>query len=117
MTGQQIYELASSFLYEIDGEDEDSKRFAVGFINILLQECLNCENSMRLSGGKKRWTKRRTSNRLPRRYRISRSLPALPSRMAWPRGFSRKRSTISKPRITAASTCPLLTRQVNSTAA
>ena len=48
MTGQQIYELASSFLYEIDGEDEDSKRFAVGFINILLQECLNCENSMRL---------------------------------------------------------------------
>lgn len=47
MTGQQIYELASSFLYEVDGEDEDSKRFAVGFINILLQECLSCENSMR----------------------------------------------------------------------
>lgn len=51
MTGQQIYELASSFLYEIDGEDEDSKRFAVGFINILLQETLNCENSMRLFKG------------------------------------------------------------------
>lgn len=47
MTGQQIYELASSFLYEIDGEDEDSKRFAVGFINILLQETLACENSIR----------------------------------------------------------------------
>lgn len=48
MTGQDIYELASSFLYEVDGEDADSKKFAVGFLNILLQETINCENSMRL---------------------------------------------------------------------
>ena len=47
MTGQQIYVLASSFLYERDGEDADSKHFAVGFINILLQEALPCENSNR----------------------------------------------------------------------
>lgn len=51
MTGQQIYELASSFLYEVDGEDTDSKKFAVGFINILLQECLDTENSIRESKG------------------------------------------------------------------
>lgn len=47
MTGQNIYELASSFLYERDGEDQDSKSFAVGFLNILLQESLNYENSIR----------------------------------------------------------------------
>ena len=51
MTGQQIYVLASSFLYERDGEDADSKHFAVGFINILLQEALPCENSNRKSDG------------------------------------------------------------------
>ena len=54
MTGQQIYELASSFLYETDGEDEDSKRFAVGFINILLQETLACENSIKEYDGRER---------------------------------------------------------------
>jgi hypothetical protein len=31
MTGQQIYELASSFLYEKNGEDADSKIFSLGF--------------------------------------------------------------------------------------
>ena len=29
MTGQDIYELASSFLYEKNGEDADSKGFAL----------------------------------------------------------------------------------------
>lgn len=47
MTGSDIYKLASSFLYERDDEDKDSKEFAVGFINILLQEALPYENSMR----------------------------------------------------------------------
>ena len=47
MTAQKIYELASSFLYEIDDEDADSKRFAVGFLNILLMETFPCENSIR----------------------------------------------------------------------
>lgn len=47
MTGQQIYELASSFLYEKDAEDEDSKIFSVGFLNVLLQEALPIENSIR----------------------------------------------------------------------
>lgn len=47
MTAQKIYELASSFLYEIDDEDADSKKFAVGFLNILLMETFPCENSIR----------------------------------------------------------------------
>lgn len=51
MTAQEIYEIASSFLYEIDGEDADSKRFSVGFINILLQEALDTENSIRVFNG------------------------------------------------------------------
>lgn len=52
MTGQDIYELASSFLYEKDGEDADSKGFAIGFLNILLQEALPIENSVRRREGK-----------------------------------------------------------------
>lgn len=51
MTGQEIYEIASSFLYERDGDDSDSKHFAVNFINILLQEALPYENSNRLADG------------------------------------------------------------------
>ena len=47
MTGKDIYILASSFLYEKDGEDADSKTFSVGFLNILLQEALDVENSIR----------------------------------------------------------------------
>ena len=52
MTGQEIYELASSFLYEKDNEDADSKSFAVGFLNVLLQEALPCENSVRRQEGR-----------------------------------------------------------------
>jgi len=51
MTGQQIYEIASSFLYERDNEDLDSKEFALGFLNILLQEALPYENSIRQWNG------------------------------------------------------------------
>ena len=47
MTAQQIYEMASSFLYEADGDDADSKSFALGFLNVLLQEALETENSIR----------------------------------------------------------------------
>lgn len=47
MTGKDIYILASSFLYEKDGEDVDSKTFSLGFLNILLQEALDVENSIR----------------------------------------------------------------------
>lgn len=84
MTGQDIYELASSFLYEIDGEDEDSKRFAVGFINILLQETLNCENSMRLFKGLE------TLDEAPYIKNLSEEIPYQPelTRVALPYGVA-----------------------------
>lgn len=51
MTAQQIFELASSFLYERDGDDADSKHFSLGFLNVLLQEALSVENSIRKHNG------------------------------------------------------------------
>ena len=51
MTGQEIYETASAFLYEADGEDAESKKYSVPFLNLLLQECLETENSIRISEG------------------------------------------------------------------
>ncbi len=47
MKGQDIYIMASAFLYEQDGEDTESKHFALPFLNILLQEALPTENSIR----------------------------------------------------------------------
>ncbi len=52
MTGLDIHTLASSFLYEGPEEDADSRGFAVGFLNILLQEALLIENSIREFEGK-----------------------------------------------------------------
>lgn len=51
LTAQNIYELASSFLFERDGDDADSKRFCLGYLNIMLQETLDIENSIRRSKG------------------------------------------------------------------
>lgn len=51
MTAQQIFEFASSFLYERDGDDADSKHFSLGFLNVLLQEALSVENSIREHNG------------------------------------------------------------------
>ena len=52
MKAQRIYEIASGFLYERDGEDTDSKFFSVDFINTLLAETFDCENSIRKSEGR-----------------------------------------------------------------
>lgn len=51
MTGKALYILASSTLYEGENEDLDSKKFSVPFLNILLQEALNVENSIREAEG------------------------------------------------------------------
>lgn len=102
MTGQQIYELASSFLYEIDGEDEDSKRFAVGFINILLQETLACENSIRECESVE------ILKEAPYITSLTDEIPYSPqlTRVALPYGvaswFFRRLSITSRPRTTAA---------------
>lgn len=52
MTGQDIYEIASSMIYERSGEDADSQEFSVPFLNITLQECLDVENSIRRYKGR-----------------------------------------------------------------
>ena len=52
MTGQEIYETASAFLYEADGEDAESKKYSVPLLNLLLQECLETENSIRRHEGR-----------------------------------------------------------------
>lgn len=51
MTGKEIYKTASAFLYEGDGEDAESKVFSIPFLNLLLQETLPAENSIRLHEG------------------------------------------------------------------
>lgn len=38
-------------MYEEDGEDLDSKKFSLPFLNILLQESFNAENSIRKALG------------------------------------------------------------------
>lgn len=47
MTGQDVYEMASAMLYERDNEDPDSKEFAIPFLNLLLEDALPVENSIR----------------------------------------------------------------------
>lgn len=47
MTGTDIYKAASAHLYEKPGDDEESRDFSVPFLNQLLVECLNYENSVR----------------------------------------------------------------------
>ncbi len=51
MTGKDLYILASSTLYEGENDDLDSKKFSVPFLNILLQEALPVENSIRKAEG------------------------------------------------------------------
>lgn len=84
MKAQNIYEIASSFLYEVDGEDTDSKKFAVGFLNILLQETLNCENSIRL------WKDMETLDEAPFLTSLNDDIPYQPelTRVALPYGLA-----------------------------
>lgn len=50
-TGEQIFKMASALIYENVNADAESKAFTVDFLNILLQECLPAENSIRRSLG------------------------------------------------------------------
>lgn len=49
MTAKNIYTAACAFLYEQPGEDADSEKYYLGFLNLLLQEALPYENSIRQS--------------------------------------------------------------------
>ena len=50
-TVKDVYVLAAALVGDHENDDEDEKDFAVPYMNILLQEALNCENSIRLAHG------------------------------------------------------------------
>ena len=51
MKAQEIYRLASALIFERVSADEDFEHFFLPFLNILLPECLDTENSIRLYKG------------------------------------------------------------------
>jgi hypothetical protein len=51
MTAQQIFEIASAFQYEGATDDADNKKFTPNFLNVILQECFDTENSVRAFNG------------------------------------------------------------------
>ena len=52
MTAQDIFTLGAALIAETPGEDPDMVKFSPHYLNILLQECLNVENSVRLFEGR-----------------------------------------------------------------
>lgn len=82
MTAQDIYTLASALIFERPGADEDFEHFFLAFINILLPECLEAENCIRLSEG------RETLDEAPFVMRMDEDIPfsSLITRTALPYG-------------------------------
>ena len=52
MTANDIFELGAALIAETRGEDPDMVKFSPSYLNIILQECLNAENSVRLDEGR-----------------------------------------------------------------
>ncbi len=52
MTGQEVYEIALSNVFERKNEDADYKEFFPKFLNIVMQEALAYENMIRRKSGK-----------------------------------------------------------------
>lgn len=52
MTAQDIFTLGAALIAETPGEDPDMVKFSPHYLNIILQECLNVENSVRLDEGR-----------------------------------------------------------------
>lgn len=51
MTVRDIYIMAAALVGDHENDDPDEIAFAVPYMNILLQEALECENSMRIRDG------------------------------------------------------------------
>lgn len=51
MTANDIFKIGAALIAESVGEDPDMVKFSPSYLNIILQECLNAENSVRLSDG------------------------------------------------------------------
>jgi hypothetical protein len=47
LTVNDIFILAAALVGDHENDDQDEKNFAVPYLNILLQECLNVENDLR----------------------------------------------------------------------
>ena len=52
MTANDIFKIGAALIAESVGEDPDMVKFTPSYLNIALQECLNAENSIRLSDGR-----------------------------------------------------------------
>ena len=51
MTANDIFKTAAALIAERPGDDPDTSHFTVIYLNIILQECLSAENSMRKAEG------------------------------------------------------------------
>lgn len=50
-TVRDVYIMAAALIGDRENDDRDERDFAIPYMNILLQEALNCENSMRERDG------------------------------------------------------------------
>jgi len=51
MTAREVYAIAAAFIGDRENDDLDERDFTVPYMNVLLQEALPCENSIRESRG------------------------------------------------------------------
>ena len=51
MTVREVYVVAAAFIGDRENDDLDERDLTIPYINVLLQEALNCENSIRAKNG------------------------------------------------------------------
>lgn len=52
LTAQQIFKIGAALIAERPNDDPDMVEFSPSYLNIILQECLNAENSVREAEGR-----------------------------------------------------------------
>ena len=53
MTVREVYVTAAAFIGDRENDDADERDLTIPYINVLLQEALNTENSMRMRDGER----------------------------------------------------------------
>lgn len=51
MTAREIYIIAAAFIGDRENDDKDARDLTIPYLNVLLQEALPCENSIRMRDG------------------------------------------------------------------
>ena len=51
MTVRELYSIASAFIGDRENDDTDARDLSVPYMNVLLQEAFECENSIRAAHG------------------------------------------------------------------